>query len=270
MKELYKINEVAKIYNVSTDTLRFYDKMKLLSPWVVGENGYRYYSKAQFEIISTIMLLRSMGTSIKDIKELLDADKPDKIKNELSNRIRIIDEEILRLTELKEHALSLNNMIDKASGETCVFMEEVPKLWMFSKKFGEEDELDIDEILKVNRLAKKDWVSFAGIVSTVSIDNLLKGDFHTYDRYGYLSEHSCNVESPYLEVIPARKCVVSIARVCSTEHIEIDSAYRAAIDYINENGLKIAGEAIERNILDLYGDDSKNPIMYFKIYIPVE
>lgn len=268
MKELYKINEIAKMYNVSTDTLRFYDRIGLLSPWETGENGYRYYSKAQFEIISTIMLLRAMGTPIRDLKEILDGRSAEAIRSELNRQILDMDKEIERLLELRDRAGNLMGEIDRIDADS-IGVEVVPKLWVFSKRFGDEDELDIEEILKVNRHAGKDWVSFAGIMSTITVEKLNEGDFHTYDRYGYISEQPCNFESPYLDIIPERKCVVGISKVCSPEHAEIDETYKRMLDYISQRKLDIAGDAIERNILDLYAGDSKNPTMFFKIYIPV-
>ncbi len=42
------------------------------------------------------------------------------------------------------------------------------------------------------------------------------------------------------------------------------------MDFIEAEGLKITGPAIERNILDLYSGDRYSPTMYFRIYIPVE
>ena len=49
MKEFYTIGEISKIFNIPSATLRYYDSIGLLCPWEIGENNYRYYSKAQFE-----------------------------------------------------------------------------------------------------------------------------------------------------------------------------------------------------------------------------
>jgi len=276
MKEFYTIGEVAKIYNVSTDTLRFYDKIGLLSPWHKGDNGYRYYSKAQFEIISTIMLLRNMGTPVKNLRDALYSSSHDKIDAELERYSRSVDEEIARLQSLKREAEILRENIKflpKGATESEVTNPEIttlPDMWMFSKQFGSEDELDIEQILYVNQLAKRDWTTRAGIISTITRDNLINHNFHTYDRYGYLSETAVEVDSPFLEKIPSRLCGVCSVRVCSLEHYEMDRAYLSLLDYIEEKGYRIAGEAIERNVLSIYGEDSRNPVMYFKIYIPVK
>lgn len=44
MKNFYSIGEVAKILNISTSKLRYYDKNDIISPEIRKENGYRYYS----------------------------------------------------------------------------------------------------------------------------------------------------------------------------------------------------------------------------------
>lgn len=269
MKEYYTIGEVARIYDVTTDTLRYYDNIGLLKPWFKGENGYRYYSKAQFEIISTIMLMRSMGTPVEDLKAVLNSSSPDDIRRELDRKKQDIEAEIKRLTDLKEEASKLDSRITQNCYEENVRIGLRPEIWMFSKPFGSEDELDIDEILEVNRLAEKDWISRAGIVSTITMDNLLKGEFHIYDRYGYMSESSIQVESPYLSHIPARMAVMGNARVSTVEHFEMDKAYKKLIDFATLNGYEICGDAIERNVLDLYAGNPQSPVMFFEISIPI-
>jgi DNA-binding transcriptional MerR regulator len=87
MKEFYTVGEVSKIFNVSTDALRFYDRINLIKPWKTGENGYRYYSKAQFEKISTIILLRSIGTPIQKLYQILNYQDASGIECELHRHI---------------------------------------------------------------------------------------------------------------------------------------------------------------------------------------
>lgn len=270
MKEYYSVGEIARIYNVSTDTLRYYDRIDLLKPWKIGENGYRYYSKAQFEIISTIMLLRSMGTPIQDLKKAICCEDPDNVRNEINRFKDAIDKEIERLKELKTEAIRLDEHIKAACYGEKIEIKEVPEMWMFSKTFGVQDELDINEILDVNRLAKKDWTTRASIISTITKENLEAQRFHEYDHYGYLSETKIDVDSPYLKKIEKRLCVVGNAKVYTVEHFEIDEVYKRVIDYAQKQGYEIVGDAIERNILDLCEDCGKNPIMFFRIYIPIK
>ena len=269
MKEFYTIGEVSRIFNIPTPTLRYYDSIKLLSPWMKGENNYRYYSKAQFEIISMIIFMRSIGTPIKRLTEILNDKGAEGVQSELNRCKAEIDSRISELELLK----SKINVFDRNISETCYDFEirlvSLPKMYMMSKPFGEEDELDIEEILNVS-LSDSKWANTAGLISTITPENLLKGRFHDYEKYGYLSELPFASSNKYTEVLPAGKYVCGSMRVNSVEHFEADDTYKKMLSFIKKQGLKISGPAIERNILDLYCKNRFNPTMFFKIYIPVE
>ena len=269
MKEFYTIGEVSRIFNVPAPTLRYYDSIGLLSPWKTGENGYRYYSKAQFEIISMIMFMRSIGTPIKRLNTILNETSAAGVQEELKRCEASIDEQVRELERLKQKLAAFNKNIEDTCYNPAITLEKLPQMYMMSKPFGEEDELDIDEIIKTTIGAGK-WADTAGIISTITKENLLARRFHDYDRYGYLSEMPFNVENAYTEVLPAGLYVCYGVKVTSVEHTEADKAYSEILAYINSRGLTITGPAIERNVLDLYCGNRFNPTMFFRVYVPVE
>lgn len=268
MKEFYTIGEISKIFNVPEPTLRYYDSIDLLTPWIIGENGYRYYSKAQFEIISTITLLRDMGTPLKRMKKALNENTADGIRNELSSYSEEIDSRIARLEYLKKHADALKETIEQTCYSDEIKVEALPEFHLLTNSFGEKDELDIAEIYAANSEISK-WPKTAGIISTISRENLLASNFHTYEEYGYISEEPLSTGNPHYVYLPSGKYLTGNMKVSSVEHFEADSYYLRMMTFIKEQGLTISGPAIERNILDLYNNDPHNPIMYFKIYIPI-
>ena len=48
----------AKLCGVPKKTLLYYDEIGLFQPDHIAENGYRYYSYRQFEVLSVILALR--------------------------------------------------------------------------------------------------------------------------------------------------------------------------------------------------------------------
>lgn len=68
----YTIGEVAKKMNVAPSTLRYYDKEGLLPFIQRHENGIRFFTEKDFEILSVIHCLKQTGISIKDIKRYID------------------------------------------------------------------------------------------------------------------------------------------------------------------------------------------------------
>jgi len=98
MKEHYSIGETATLLGVSTQTLRYYDKIGLLSPRYVDEkNGYRFYCYDQFHIIDRIRYLQGFGLSLEEIRNIMQNGKVDKLLPYLKQKQ---DETKIELVEL--------------------------------------------------------------------------------------------------------------------------------------------------------------------------
>jgi DNA-binding transcriptional MerR regulator len=66
----YTIKDAAKIMNVPTSTIRFYDKEGLLPFMERLESGYRVFSEEDLAMLRTIDCLKKTGMSIKEIPSL--------------------------------------------------------------------------------------------------------------------------------------------------------------------------------------------------------
>ncbi|GMQ58113.1 MerR family transcriptional regulator [Vallitalea sediminicola] len=99
MNRRISLSEMSKLLNISKHTLRYYDKIELITP-SYDSNGYRYYSIDHYYILSTIKLLRDMDVSIKDIKKSLNDDNLEDFVQLLINSKEHIDSEIIRMTKL--------------------------------------------------------------------------------------------------------------------------------------------------------------------------
>jgi len=117
------IGEVSKKYNISIETLRFYDKIGLLT--VERKNNRRYYSEKDIQRLQSIMAMKEMSFSLEEIKKILEIDERiDKglengtINHEdikiLLNEVRKKQTEILeKERELKKVKNQLNIIINK-------------------------------------------------------------------------------------------------------------------------------------------------------------
>src|SRR5690625_3412814 len=93
----FTIGEVSKILNIPIDTLRYYDKIGLVHPHKRGENNYRYYDLEQFDLLSTIRMLRAMDVPIKQVVDLLSEDNLHEVHQWLSNQQTEIKQQIAYL-----------------------------------------------------------------------------------------------------------------------------------------------------------------------------
>ena len=91
-KKLFRISDVAKMFRVSTGTLRHYEKAGLLCPEHTDqETGYRYYSVRQFEVLNTIRYLRVLDMPLGQIGEFLGNRDIDVIEDKLLNQKKLIE-----------------------------------------------------------------------------------------------------------------------------------------------------------------------------------
>ena len=75
----YGIRELARMSGVTARTLRWYDRIGLLKPARVGENGYRFYSGAEVNRLQHILFYRELGVELDQIKRLLDDPSFDRM-----------------------------------------------------------------------------------------------------------------------------------------------------------------------------------------------
>ena len=98
MKDL-TVKQLAAISGVTVRTLHHYDEIGLLKPAWIGENGYRYYGRAQLLRLQQILFHREFGVPLNEIAELLDMEGEDQVGALLRHRERL-EAEAKRYAEL--------------------------------------------------------------------------------------------------------------------------------------------------------------------------
>lgn len=71
MKDNYTIHEIAELYGVGSDALRYYERLGLVRPRR-GPNGYRLYGLTDIYRLTIIRDLRQLGFSMERIGEYLE------------------------------------------------------------------------------------------------------------------------------------------------------------------------------------------------------
>lgn len=71
----YTIQEVTKIVNMPSSTLRFYESKGLLSSIERTEAGYRLYTDEDIELLKLIECLKKTDMSLKDISQFIEWTK---------------------------------------------------------------------------------------------------------------------------------------------------------------------------------------------------
>ncbi|EUJ25799.1 MerR family DNA-binding transcriptional regulator [Listeria grayi] len=129
MKIEYTTGDFARLCNITKKTLFHYDKIDLLKPTRVDENGYRYYTLYQFDVVSAIKLYQTIGLSLKEIAALFrDQETADK-EEILTNQKQAIQEKITELQRIYAgiEFMSERFAVFKAKGPNVLFHEQLVK-----------------------------------------------------------------------------------------------------------------------------------------------
>lgn len=115
MSERYRIGEIAKIKRIDAQTLRYYDRMGILSPAIIDEeNGYRYYTQDQFVEVDRIKFYKTLGLSLEEIKEFKKIDNIEEALKTLEIQKKNCEEKISKMEALKNKISHIIGDIDHA------------------------------------------------------------------------------------------------------------------------------------------------------------
>lgn len=113
-KKKYYIGEVEKICSISKKTLRFYDKIGLLSPFEIDDNGYRCYSKENLYTIPIIKYYKQSGFTLECIKKVINAFNCQHIEESFSEKITELEELEKELILKKRSLEAWNSLLKEA------------------------------------------------------------------------------------------------------------------------------------------------------------
>lgn len=69
----YSTGELANMFGLSKRTIQYYDHQHILKPAFTDDNQYRMYTEREVEQLHLILVMKSLGLSLKEIKQMLSA-----------------------------------------------------------------------------------------------------------------------------------------------------------------------------------------------------
>ena len=250
MQNKYSIGQMAKMFNLSVKTLRYYDDINLFKPQFVNEKtGYRYYTADQIEHLDTILFLKILGMPLKKIKKHLDNPVIDDFLELLIEQQKQTEKQIEKLKDIHK---KFQTRIDA--------IEEIKRIEEFNKVIEKRIEkrhivllkenfsLDTKLDLLLKKLDRRINVTLPIIIGNVLVrmsqENMKKGIFNEYCSVGMLLE-STKIKLNLVEEIPESDFVCIWFK---GTHDQAHIYYKILLDYINEHNYTISGNSIERTI----------------------
>ena len=157
---LYHTGQFAQRACVSIRTLRYYDKVGLLSPSHYSEAGYRLYSENDFSRLQQILALKFLGLSLDDIKRCLQIG-PTGLLESLSLQKAMMREQRLRLDAVIAAIDETEKLLqaDRQNWEAIVNVIQVMQMAQqddWHKKYFTDEQLQAMQQLSENAYTAED------------------------------------------------------------------------------------------------------------------
>lgn len=252
-EQFYTIGEFAEINKITTRMLRHYDKVGLLKPACIAENGYRLYSSEQIAVTGQIKKYRDYSFSLNEIQDLIKATE-DEISRIIQYKIKILSNQQNQNDKIIESLCRLTGYTETnyENFYEISYTEYPERIFACSIAFDCEADIEakFDELF--DRLQKK----------------------HMIHRGLSCLIYAVDKSSSYRAAVPIVKNFISRdddSYIClnkgwylSTFHYgdyySLAKAYEKLKIYAKENGLNLLSPFIERYFVDRMR--SGNPLEY--------
>ena len=129
-KQIYDITEVCRMLGTTSRTLRFYEEKGIIQSTTVGTSSRRQYTEEQVSLIKNVLVLRTLGLSVKAIAELQNSGT-DLKEAVLSKRAEIYASIESRVREIN----LLNEALSALESGKNIFNED----WQLSSAMNAEE-----------------------------------------------------------------------------------------------------------------------------------
>lgn len=270
------VGQMARINNVSEQTLRLYAKNGLLEPaHVDAVTGYRYYHITQCARLDLIQSMKLYGMTLKEIKKQLSNESLDNLHGILVRQLEVLDEKIYAM-KLRRRAIErrLDNL------ERCrylpkdekPFLQYMPARYAYCYKtslnyFESLDMTGYESMLrelKTHLLNKDIPISdFCNVGTVLRKKNLVLRNFFSNEVFILLDGNSAENGA---EALPRGLYYC----ICSDAFSREKLLACALLDEIKSKGYSIAGDYYCEVVMEISARPDTDGGIFYKIQIPVK
>ncbi len=268
MNNMFSAGELAKLQHISKQTLLYYDKIGLFKPcYIDPTNDYRYYSAEQLDYLDTILIMKKIGFSLRDIQEKLQHYTTENSILSFEQQLVVIQQKIKDLSLIQSRLERRCLQVRQA----CELRETEPVLTTIDKVYLLYHSVDAPYSSKDISVATKECYAQA-----------LNEDIPIF--------FECGVSVP-LERVQSGRCIEAGTAFLTTEdfpsvsnilclpqgltasiyhfgpYASISESYRKLLSYCSEQNLRICSDSYEFCINDYitskYEDEFITKIMFY-------
>ena len=269
---ILSITELAKLKHITTETLRYYDRIGLLKPDHTSESGHRYYSIRQYERLGTILELRKTGMTVKEIQDYFEnrnfqksfhilKKHQEKFEKNLKEQIKLNQVLLEKLDFLQ----SLSNLPEMEK----VFEMEFPERYMitFGEKSGDAEEHAMAFTKLEDYIKEEIPILASDRVGVFANESLLVPSYQMTQAVPMILVSPDYADEAYLKKIPAGKYVCMYYKNGTLE--KYDASFENVRNYIWDKGYEINGELLQLYKIDVTLTNDRTETV-LEIQVPVK
>lgn len=270
MGHKYTVSEIADYFNISAQTVRYYDRIGLLKPESTAKNsGYRTYGVEQFNKLYLIRELKQLGLSLEEIKGYCETRDVLGLSQTLEQSVENLDRQIAQLEEIRRHTqeyLGSLRMMEQARSHFCWELRSLREryAYMLDVNFMPDKLYAYIEMLQESCCySRLRAVEPGRVILGMRRNALESGSLRVYHSIGHML--SGPAEHPKVRVFPEGLYGVA----CHLGRYEtIFETYRKLLRCIRQSGYQISGDSLEISVTDqAFTDDPEKYVT--EIQIPV-
>lgn len=250
MKRYFKIGEISKLYHIGVDSLRYYEKLGIITP-ERSKSGYRLYNLYDIWRLNVIRDLRELDFSMEDIQHYLQNHSVDATLVLLRDELQAIRSKLLHLEQLQDNVAQRMQTIQSAKNKMTGVVEliDCPVRHRFSIPGGYKTEEEMD--VQIKRLLNIDQEHFYvignnQIGSVITLEDAQNSLFRKYSEVFLIDKKGD-------QVLPGGTYLtVSYAGSCEQNAIYIPRL----LNYAKEHSLKPNGDILELLWVDIHTSDN--------------
>jgi DNA-binding transcriptional MerR regulator len=275
---VFKIGEFSRLTRVSMKTLHHYDDIGLFKPAHVDRfTGYRYYTFDQLPRLNRILVLKGLGFSLDEIRQMVDGDLD---AAELRGMLRLRQAQLQRqadeaLEKLRQVEIRLNQIEQEGNmPQIDVLMKQVESLTIV----GAREVVPSPNKMRERCIALNDQVCELLDAADLKSDGVSFALYYSGEQNGIDVEMAYVVEPPQTLPTPVKQASVHTLPAVTVAYVVYNGSYDdfgsvgqihgALNKWVSENGYRLSGASREIYLRPPSGPNDAQGVM--EIQYPVE
>lgn len=139
--ELMKVGQLARQSGLTVRTLHHYDEIGILSPARRSEAGYRLYGSDDIAKLTQILLLRRLGLSLGEIREIL-ARPESSLRETIGHQISHLKERIEFQTQLMQRLEAIHQRLEKTERVSVDQLTQLMEMMIMFDKYYTPEQME--------------------------------------------------------------------------------------------------------------------------------